>query len=168
VVTIPGTLGTNGGPNIDNPTRRFCRVVEPLLTQVRGLATYTIPRVDLLVSGTWSSNPGPQLAANWDVPAALVAPSLGRPLSGGAATTRVNLVAPATLYGDRINNLDFRVAKIVRVGRTRTQIGLDFYNVLNNDVVTGYNSTYVPSGSWLAPTAILPARYLKISGQFDF
>src|SRR6185295_19530807 len=48
VVTIPGTLGTNGGPNVDNPTRRFCRVVEPLLTQVRGLATYTIPRVDLL------------------------------------------------------------------------------------------------------------------------
>ena len=120
------------------------------------------------MSGTWSSNPGPQLAANWDVPAAIVAPSLKRQLAGGVATTRVNLVAPATLYGDRINNLDFRVAKVLRVGRTRTQVGLDFYNVLNNDVVTGYNSSYVPGGSWLAPTAILPARYIKISGQFDF
>jgi hypothetical protein len=168
VVTIPGTIGTNGGPNVDNPTRRFCRVVEPFQTQLRGLVTYTIPRVDVLVSGTWSSNPGPQLAANWDVPVALVAGSLGRPLAGGVATTRVNLVAPGSLYGDRINNLDFRIARVLRVGRTRTQIGLDFYNVLNNDVVTGYNSTYVPGGAWLTPTAILPARYMKVTGQFDF
>jgi len=168
VVTIPGTLGTNGGPNIDNPTRRFCRVVEPFMTQVRGLATYTIPRIDVLLSGTWSSNPGPQLEANWDAPNAVVATSLGRALSGGVATARVNLVAPGTLYGDRINNLDMRVAKVLRIGATRTQLGVDFYNVLNNDIVTGYNTGYVPGGAWLGPTAILPARYMKVTGQFDF
>jgi hypothetical protein len=50
----------------------------------------------------------------------------------------------------------------------RKESSLDFYNVLNNDVVTGYNSTYVPGGSWLTPTAILPARYMKVTGQFDF
>jgi hypothetical protein len=168
VVAAVGTAGTAGLVNVDNPSRRFCRVVEPLLTQVRGLATYTIPRVDLLVSATWSSIPGPQLAANWFVPNAVVQSSLNRPLSGGAAGVTVNLVQPGTLYGDRINDLDFRVAKVLRLGRTRTQVGIDLYNILNNDVVTGYNSGYVPGGSWLKPTAILPARYMKVTGQIDF
>ena len=56
-------------------------------------------------------------------------------LSGGAANVTVNLIEPGTLYGDRRNNLDFRVAKIFRYGRTRTQIGLDIYNLTNTDVV---------------------------------
>ena len=51
---------------------------------------------------------------------------LGRNLSSGNIT--VNLIAPGTLYGDRRNNIDFRVAKILRFGRTRTQVGLDLYN----------------------------------------
>ena len=75
-------------PKVDSPSRRFCRVEEPFLTQVRGLATYTIPRVDVQVSGRSRATPGPELAANYDVPNAVVAPSLGRNLSGGAANIR--------------------------------------------------------------------------------
>jgi hypothetical protein len=153
-------------PKIDNPSRRFCRVVEPFLTQVRGLATYLIPLVDVQVSGTWSSNPGGQLAANLVVSSAVARPSLSRNLSGGNVT--VNLVEPGTLYGARVSNLDFRVSKILRFRRTRTQVGLDLYNIMNNDVVTTYNQMYVPGGAWLTPTAILPARYVKFSAQFDF
>ena len=37
------------------------RVVEPFQTDIRGLATYTIPRIDVQVSGTWRSNPGADL-----------------------------------------------------------------------------------------------------------
>ena len=80
----------------------------------------------------------------------------------------MNLIPPATLYADRRTNLDFRVAKILRYGRTRTQIGVDIYNVTNTDVVTTYNQGYVFGGAWLTPTAIQPARYVKVSGQFDF
>ena len=50
-------------------------------------------------------------------------------MSGSAANVTVNIVEPGTLYGDRINQLDFRVAKILRFGRTRTQLGLDLYNL---------------------------------------
>ena len=45
----------------------YCRVVEPFLTSFRGLATYIVPKIDLQVSGTWRSDPGDDLAANYVV-----------------------------------------------------------------------------------------------------
>src|SRR6185295_2668192 len=98
-------LTSTGG--LANP---YCRVVEPFftLTSFRGLATYVVPKIDLQVSGTWRSDPGPELAANYVVTSAIAQPSLGRPLSSGSVT--VNLVPPGSLYGARQNNLDMRVA----------------------------------------------------------
>jgi hypothetical protein len=157
---------TNGNSlSVVNP---YCRIVEPYLTQVRGLATYTIPKANVQVSGTWSSIPGPDLAANYTVTNAIanLGPlKLGRNLSSGSVT--VNLVEPGTLYAPRRNNVDFRVAKILRFGRTRTQVGVDIYNATNTDVVTTYNQNYT-STSWLVPTGIQPARYVKLSAQIDF
>jgi hypothetical protein len=156
------------GGSLVNP---YCRVVEPYLTQFKGLASYTIPVVDVQVSGTWSSVPGPQLAANYVANNAVIAAGpqpLGRNLSRSANVT-VNLIEPATFYADRRTNLDFRVAKIFRFGRTRTQVGLDIFNVTNTDVVTGYNQAFSPTTtSWLTPTAIQPARYVKVNAQVDF
>ena len=80
----------------------------------------------------------------------------------------MNLVAPGTLYGDRINQLDFRVAKILRFGRTRTQIGVDLYNADEHRYPLTYNKTFVPGGAWLTPTSIMTARFIKLSVQFDF
>ena len=80
----------------------------------------------------------------------------------------MNLVEPGTLYADRRSNVDLRVAKIFRYGRTRTQVGVDVYNLTNTDVVTGYNQNFVANGAWLTPTEIQPARYAKINVQFDF
>jgi hypothetical protein len=155
--------GSIAGGSLTNP---YCRVVEPYLTQIRGLATYTIPRVDVQVSGTWSSTPGPQLAANYTITSDIARPSLGRNLSSGNVT--VNLITPGTLYADQRNNIDVRIAKILRYGRTRTQVGLDIYNLTNTDVVTSYNQNFVAGGAWLTPTGIQPARYVKLGMQFDF
>ena len=97
---------------------------------------------------------------------AIALPSLGRNLSSGNVT--VNLVEPGSLYGARQNNLDMRVAKIIRFGRTRAQFGVDVYNLLNTDVVTGCNNGYSPTGAWLTPTAIQPARYARLNLELDF
>ena len=120
------------------------------------------------MSATLQSNPGPELAANFVASNAVVRPSLGRDLSGGAANVTVNLIQPGDLYGDRINQVDFRVGKILRFGRTRTQVGLDIYNAPNTDVPLTYNPTIVPGGTWLTPTSVMTARFVKIGVQVDF
>ena len=80
----------------------------------------------------------------------------------------VNLIPPGTLYADRRNNIDVRVAKIFRIAQTRTQVGVDVYNLMNTDAVTGFNQGYSPTGAWLTPTSIAPARYARINVQLDF
>ena len=122
------------------------------------------------MSGTWRSDPGPELAANYVVTNAIALPSLGRNLSSGNVT--VNLIEPGTLYGARLNNIDMRIAKILRFGGTRAQVGVDVYNLLNTDVVTDVQQRLLAptatAGAWLTPTAILPARYVRLNMQLDF
>ena len=152
-------------------TNPYCRTAEPYLTAIAGLATYTVPKVDVQVSATLQNNPGSPLAANYVASNAVIAAGpqpLNRALSGGASNVTISLVEPGTLYGARRNDVDVRVSKVLRFGRTRTLIGFDIYNLANTDSVLTYNNTFVPGGSWLTPATILPARYAKISAQFDF
>jgi hypothetical protein len=153
-------------PKLDSPSRRFCRTVAPFVTQFKGLMSYTIPKVDVQVSSTIQSLPGASLAANQVVPSQVVAQTLGRPLSGGAASVTVNLIAPQTMFGDRINQVDFRIAKVLRFGRNRAQVGVDIFNSLNSSVPLGYIQTY--GTTWLRPTSVIDARFARVSGQIDF
>jgi hypothetical protein len=70
------------------------------------------------------------------------------------------------MYGDRINQLDLRVGKILRFGKTRTIVGVDIYNITNSSVTLTYNSTY--GSTWLRPNSFMPARWVKVTGQFSF
>ncbi|HXH25716.1 MAG TPA: TonB-dependent receptor, partial [Vicinamibacterales bacterium] len=157
----------------------FCDYETPYHTNLKGLATYTVPRIDVQVAGTWSSRPfvgtnfptiaSQSLTATWIVTNAQVVPALGRPLSGNQAVALVNIVEPGILYGDRINQLDFRVAKLFRYGRTRTNVSFDLFNVTNASPVTTYNTTFAGAGAtWLQPTSILAGRVSKVSVQFDW
>jgi len=148
---------------------QYCHLASGFLTQFRGLASYQVPKVDVEVSATFQSKPGAQLAANYNMPASAVASFLGRAPSGGVANVTVNLVTPGSLYGDRVNQLDFRVSKILRFGPARTKISLDLYNALNANPVLTYNQTYSPTATtWLTPTSVLAARVIKIGASVDF
>jgi hypothetical protein len=151
----------------------FCRHDSGFVTRYTGLGSYTLPKVDVLIAGTFRSDQGAALAANWAAPDALVKQTLGRDLSNNAPNVTVNLIAPGTLYGDRVNEVDLRFAKILKFGRTRTNIGFDVYNILNSAAVLSYNQTFVPAtatspGSWLTPTGVLQPRFWKFSVQVDF
>jgi hypothetical protein len=47
----------------------------------------------------------------------------------------VPLIAPGSMFIERTNELDLRVAKILRSGRTRTNLNFDLFNVSNADVL---------------------------------
>jgi hypothetical protein len=167
------TTGTSAfGAGLANsavtPASPYCRAAYGILTQFRGLSSYVIPKAGIQVAAVFQSKPGAMLAANYAVPNADVVPSLGRNLSGNAANVTVNLVAPGTMYGDRINQLDLRMAKTWRLGGTRTQVAMDVYNALNSSAVLTYNNTFVPGGTWLQPLAILTPRFLKLTAEIDF
>ena len=136
-----------------------------------------VPVIDVNVAATFQSVPNfalstgqgvgyPGLAANWNVVPAQT--TLGRPFAGNQPNLTVNLIQPGSVYGDRTNQIDVRFAKIVRFGTTKTQIGLDIYNVTNSNAVQSYNQNFIPNGAYLVPTGILQARFAKLSAQFDF
>ena len=167
------TTGTSAfGPGLAasavTPVSPYCHVAFGVLTQFRGFTSYMIPKIDMQLAATFQSKPGPMLAANYAAPNADVVPSLGRNLSGNAANVTVNLIAPGTEYGDRINELDVRVSKTLKFGRLRTLLALDTYNALNSSVVLTYNPAFVPGGTWLQPLTIMTPRLIKLTAEVDF
>jgi outer membrane receptor protein involved in Fe transport len=80
----------------------------------------------------------------------------------------VNLIEPGTLYGDRLNEVDFRIAKIVRLGRTRTNVGVDVYNLFNANPALTCNPAYSTALPFPRPTGVLTPRFAKLSAQIDF
>jgi hypothetical protein len=87
----------------------------------------------------------------------------------GSPTITVNLIEPGRLYGERVTQVDMRFAKILRFGRTRTTVGVDLYNIANSAAILTYNQTFSPTTTtWLRPTSVLQARFVKFGAQIDF
>jgi hypothetical protein len=151
-----------------SPVDPRCRYETGVLTQFRALSAYVVPKIDVQVSGTYQNKPGAQIAANYAVPSAVVAQSLGRPLSGNVPNVTVNLIEPGTLYGERITQLDLRIAKILRFGGTQTTVGADVYNAMNVNTVLVYNPVFVPGGNWQQPRNVMSGRLIRISAEMSF
>jgi hypothetical protein len=159
-----------------------CSAGEPWITTVRGLASYTIPKVDVLVSAIFRSQAnvqpggdvatnGASRAANFVMTAAQFQAATGRPLRTGVTSETVNILMPGAIYGDRVNNLDMRVAKVLRFGGARANVGVDFYNLTNGNTGTTFEAAYDPAtlgGRWLRPTAVLQPRFVRFNVQLDF
>jgi hypothetical protein len=146
------------------PLNPYCRVKEPYLTQFKIASAYTIPKVEVQLAGTFQSIPGPVVQAQVVYPAAALAPALGRPYVGGA-TAVVNVIPTADEYGDRLNQLDFRIGKIVRLGGLRTALNVDLFNSFNANPVLKENPSFA---LFRQPTSVLNPRLVKFSAQLDF
>jgi len=157
----------------------FCHRESGWQTTFKGLATYTVPKIDVLFSGTFRSVPyagsefpsvqsqslGAQALA-LNIPGVVNETSLNRPFGSGQVVQFFNIVEPGTVYGDRLNAVDLRFGKILRYGKTRTQLNLDVYNLFNSNTTEVYQRNYGPT--YLNPLSIMSARFFKIGGQFDF
>ncbi|HVG73432.1 MAG TPA: TonB-dependent receptor, partial [Vicinamibacterales bacterium] len=137
------------GASVNAP---YCKNDPGFVTKVTGLGSYTVPKVDVLLGLTFRSDQGAPLRAIWNAPTASVTAALGRPAVGVGNTIGIDLIAPGEVWGDRVNEIDLRFAKVLRFGRMRTHIGLDIFNLLNQDAILTYNQTFAPGGAWLAPT----------------
>jgi hypothetical protein len=164
-VLIEGSLGIASS----TAQNTYCHNDPGFITKANAIASYIIPKADVLVAMTFRSDQGAPLVANWNAPSAtVIQPALGRPVTGGAATTTINLIAPGDIWGDRVNELDFRFGKILKFSRFRVNAGIDFYNILNQAAVLTYSATFAPGGSAFAPTSVLSPRFMKLSAQIDF
>ena len=147
----------------------FCHQESPFLTGGKALGSYQLPWGGVRVSATYQSLPGPQVGANViytnaDITAGRVQ-GLGRPTFLANQVT-VNVMEPGTVYGDRLNQIDFRVTKIFNVGNGRLEANLDVYNIGNSDAILTQIHTY--GATWTRPTAVIQPRFVKFTARYDF
>jgi hypothetical protein len=188
---LPETYVTPGSV-LANEQVAACAVTEPWLTTIRGLVSYTLPKIDVLLSSSFRSTPNVQpstvntfvatnglsVSANENVTTAVLAAqgsTLGRGLVAGLPFQTVDLTLPGQVYPDRVNSLDLRLAKVVRFNRYRVNVGFDFYNLFNSDTGTAFNQTFDPAtatasagAAWLRPTTILGPRFARFNVTVDF
>ena len=160
------SAGTDTCYVIDSPQQLFnCKIDVPYQHRIKINGSYTLPW-DVQVAAVIQSNPGANYGANATFTTAQIAPSLGRPLSGGATTVTVPLVKPLSTFGPRINQVDLRFSKILRFGAQRFQLNVDAYNVFNVNTPVTLFGTY--NARWGQPTQVLDGRLVKFSMQVDF
>ena len=145
----------------------YCDFDTSWLTQLKVTGSYTLPWQQIQIGGVMQTLPGQQITAQWNITQADPI-GLGRPLSGGANTSRVvPLIKPGTMYTPRRTQLDLRVSKRVRVsGSQKLQVMADIFNAFNSNAAVGatsnageppaaINTTY--GSAWLKPLNILQA-----------
>jgi hypothetical protein len=166
-------------PLIDSPDPRNCRTVAPFRTSFRGSASYTVPKVDVLVSTIARISPPPAIIANYNFPNSVILAQLGHlpPSETPNGTETVNLLDTNQLFAERRHyQFDMRFAKILRFAGTRADIGVDLYNIFNVNTPTAYDGTYDvlpaaglgPGGEWQRPTGIVQPRFARFNVTVNF
>jgi hypothetical protein len=195
------TCATNiDSPNVQGRTGaellRGCIQREPMLTNIRGNVSYTIPWIDVLASGVFRYQPGPEISALMTVQYTDVvwepesANRQGLPFttgtSGGSSNTaNIQLLNNRDMYGEGMRMFDLTLRKNVRFLGKRLSAGLDIYNIFNSDAPLAYQSTYTATrlsdGTWVQGnpttgalndwrriTSITSPRFARFNLTFDF
>jgi hypothetical protein len=172
-------------------------------TNVRGTAAYTIlPNrkwADILVSTVFQWRPGVERNANhaftkeevtWEsgsiaratqsCPAGATAGQVGcfvaTSNTNTATSQTINLLNTGELYGEGYTDFDVKLAKNIRFANKRLNVGVDIYNVFNNDAIRTYQDNYDVADNpatpvverWGQATGLLSPRFARLSIQFDF
>ena len=163
---------------IDSPQALYqCHVVTPVAgnAQVKFSGSYPAP-FGFELSAVYQNLPGVPIQATVTFFNADVAGSLGRNLSAcpaatGAcsATVTVNALTPNANYEGRIQQLDFRIAKLIRGPFGRVRATFDLYNALNAAPILARSNAFGTAGvGWGRPTAIMSGRLIKVGVQFSW
>jgi len=196
-IDAPAVKGRVGNEFAGGVGAGGCITHQPLQTNVRANASYTIPWVDVLAALAFQYRPGPAITASMTVQYTDVIwepesgdRRQGLPFTTGTSGTTSNtatvaLLDSGDLYGEAARNFDLTLRKNVRFAGKRLSVGLDIYNIFNSDSPLGYQTTYtatrLPDGSWaqVSPTTGLPndwgritsitsPRFARLNFTFDF
>ena len=126
--------------------------------------SYTFP-YDIDVSAALFSRPGPRREAIYTVPPAEAAAALGRPTT--VRGPRLNILPPGTAFGDTLNQMDLRFAKLIDFGTGgNLRASFDIYNLFNANAVSREQAAF--GAAYLTPIGLQPGRLAKVSFQFNF
>ena len=157
-----GNSINNAGPTATGfPSSLYCSVTPPYQADWKALVSYPLAW-GLNASATWQNRVGPQITATATVNT--VSNTLGRPTT--TPSLSASLIEPGTTYSERLNQVDFRIAKAFKVGKNRIQGTVSAFNLFNGNAATSLNNTYGPS--WLLPNKIMQARFVKFGVQLDY
>ena len=147
----------------------FCDVRPPFQPNFRFRGSYQM-RWGIDLAAVYSNVPGAPVTATYSASNARIAPSLGRTISEGAtALISVPLIQPGTMFGPRQDQLDFRIGKRFRIGRSQFNASMDVQNLFNEAAPQVYNTTYGTTGAtWLTPTQLQNPRYARFNLELNF
>ena len=165
---------------VDNPEQLTsqvtpCDVHNPYQHRFRFNGSYELPWWGLQLAGVYQDLPGPLIVANRTYTSAEInaqaTGALGRNLRLNTRT--IDILAPFSMFGDRVRQLDVRFSKLFRINGGRVQANVDIYNLANASTATFIRNTYtapgaVTSSPWLQPTQVMDGRFVKFSAQIDF
>ena len=146
-------------------SKAFCHQETPFQAGYKALASYLLP-YGVRVSGTLQSLIGPQIVGTniYNEANRLASTNLARPFTNTQAT--VNLVQPGTQWGDRLNQIDLRFTKILKIGNGTIDLDVDLYNAFNSDAVIAELGTFGPV--WRLPLTVIQPRFVKFAVRYDF
>jgi hypothetical protein len=170
-----GQTKNNSCFTVDSPQALYhCNVTVPWWAgngQVKFAGSYPLP-YGIELSGVYQNLPGVPILANVLFFNSDIV-GLGRVLSGGAnANVTIPMIEPNTQFEDRINQVDFRIAKVFRGDFGRLRLTFDLYNMFNTNTIQARNNTYGPAAAgganWGTPTRIMSGRLIKWYVQYSF
>ncbi len=127
------------------------------------------------LSGSYKNLPGVPVTALAN--SVLLTNNLGRALNGPVnyqllpSPNAGSTALASSAYDDRLNQVDTRLARTFKFGKTKVQGIAELYNVFNARPSQGNNTTYTAPGTpqgWQTPGALLGGRLFKFGTQIDF
>ena len=159
-----GQLAGIAGSRGTLAAREFCRAEDNWLTNVSLSGSYTLP-YDIDISAALFSRPGPRREAIYEVPLAEASAALGRRPS--LDRIALNVVHPGAAFGDRLNQLDLRLSKVLDFGLGgNVRASFDIYNLFNENAVSREQQGF--GAAYLMPIGLQAGRLAKISLQYNF
>ncbi|MGE0446559.1 MAG: hypothetical protein AB7P99_15135, partial [Vicinamibacterales bacterium] len=156
-------------------TKEYCHQQAPWWSgagsQVKLQAVYPLPW-GVTASASYKHLPGVGITANYVATNAQILPSLGRNLSlcapTGACNATMNIaaIAPATKFDERLNQIDTRFTRNIKVMNLRMQGIFEIYNLTNTRPSQANNNTF--GANYLQPSVLLGGRLFKFGAQVDF